>query len=72
MRPSSEVAGPDQGGRATSGSRRTYRLEKALDEADALRGATAEEIAARDLGLSRRLAKIDSVLTLVAGVATST
>src|SRR5215470_5500710 len=47
----------------------TCHLEKALDEADALRGATAREIAARDLELSRRLAKIDGVLALVSAVA---
>lgn len=50
----------------------TCHLEKALHEADALRDATAEEVAARGLELSRRLAKIDSVLTLLAAVAPST
>jgi hypothetical protein len=50
----------------------TCRLEKALDETDALRGATAEEAAAHGLELSHRLAKIDGVLTLLGAVALST
>jgi hypothetical protein len=43
----------------------TGRLEKALAEADGLRSATSEAIAARDLELSRRLAAIDRVLSML-------
>jgi len=46
----------------------TGRLEKALSEADALRNATAEEVAAHQLELGLRLTSIDRVHALLADV----
>jgi small GTP-binding protein len=43
----------------------TGRLEKALAEAADMRSATAQDIAARDLELTRRLAAIEDVRTLL-------
>jgi hypothetical protein len=43
----------------------TGRLEKALAEAAGMRTATAQDIAARDLELTHRLAAIDSVRSLL-------
>jgi GTP-binding protein EngB required for normal cell division len=44
----------------------TGRLENALADADALRGATSQEVASRDLELAGRLAAVDQVLALLA------
>jgi small GTP-binding protein len=43
----------------------TGRLEKALADADRLRSATGEEVAARNMELASRLAAIDHVLALL-------